>query len=108
MQTINSLTPLELDGIIRVLPSEAADPTSKPKAWKRVDCGQIEVYVGDRLYIVVLVDKFPESVNEMTANQSNTEETVVKYLRSEGFIDDEYAYVGMQRFSLRKPPEGLV
>lgn len=107
MQTADTLTPPELDAIIRNLPSEALGPMPKPKKWKRVDCGTIEVYVGDGLYVVALCEKLPESVDSLVENQVNTEDTVIKYLRNEGFIEEEYAYVGMQRFSLRKPPKGF-
>jgi hypothetical protein len=108
MQTIDTLTPQELDAIIRNLPSEALlGPIPRPKKWKRVDVGQIEVYVGDRLYVVALCEKLPQSIDEMASNQVNTEDTVIKYLRSEGWIDEEYAYVGMQRFSLKQPPKGF-
>ena len=107
MQTADTLTPPELDAIVRNLPEDDG-PYIKPKKWKRVDVGQTEVYVGDDLYIVALCEKLPESVDELAKNQVNTEDTVIKYLQSEGFIGQEYAYVGMQRFKLNHPPEGLV
>jgi len=97
------LTPQELDSIIRNLPEEAIIPISKPKKWKRVPVGQIEVYIGDNIYVVALVDKLSKSVDELTAAQVNTENTVIKYLQSEGFISKEYAYIGMQRFALNEP-----
>ena len=103
MQTIDTLTSPELDAIVHNLPSEALlGPMPRPKKWKRTDCGNIEVYVGDKLYVVALVEKLAESIDEVASNQVNTEDTVIKYLRSEGFIDDEkeYAYVGMQRFRI--------
>lgn len=107
MQNANTLTPRELDAVIRSLPLDDLGLIPRPKVWKRVDCGNTEVYVGDRLYIVALVEKLPESIDELTTTQLNTEDTVVKYLRGEGFIDEEYAYVGMQRFSLKNPPKGF-
>jgi len=106
VQTADTLTPPELDTIVRNLPEEDG-PYPKPKKWKRVDCGSIEVYVGDELYVVALVEKLPESIDELASNQINTEDTVIKYLRSEGFLGEEYAYVGMQRFSLRNHPKGI-
>jgi hypothetical protein len=39
--------------------------------------------------------------------QTNTEDTVIKYLQSEGFLGRDYAYIGMQRFRLNKPPKGF-
>ena len=106
MQNANTLTTPELDAILRTLPDDAG-PYPKPKKWRRVDVGHTEVYVGDRLYIVALVEKLPETIDELATTQVNTEDVVIKYLRSEGFIDEEYAYVGMQRFSLRQPPKGF-
>ncbi len=46
-------------------------------------------------------------MTELTNMQLSTEDVVVKYLQSEGFLDNEYAYVGMQKFKLNEPPEGL-
>ena len=108
MQNADTLTPSELDAIIRNnLPNEAVGRMPKHKEWKRVDCGSIEVYLGDGVYIVVLVEKLPESVDGLVSNQVNTEDTVIKYLRSEGFIKEEYVYVGMQRFTIKIHPKGF-
>lgn len=107
MQTIDTLTPPELNAIVRNLPEEHG-PYPRPRKWKRVDVGQTEVYVGDGLYVVALCEKIPESADELATNQVNTEDTVIKYLQSEGFLEKDYAYVGMQRFSLKHLPEGLV
>lgn len=96
---MNTLLPSELNATIRSMGFPA------PKAWMRVDCGQIETYVGDGLYVISLVEKSPETKAEMTENQFKTETTVIKYLQSEGFIEKEYIYVGMQRFSLKNPPK---
>jgi hypothetical protein len=106
MQTADTLTPPELDAIVRNLPEEAG-PYPRPRKWKRVDVGQTEAYVGDDLYVVALCEKLPESVDELVKSQANTEDTVIKYLQSEGFIGQEYAYVGMQRFKLNHPPKGF-
>ena len=106
MQNADTLTPPELDAIVRTLPEENG-PYPRPHKWNRVDVGHTEVYVGDSIYIIALVEKLPESVDELASNQVNTEDTVVKYLRSEGFIGEEYSYVGMQRFSLRNHPKGF-
>jgi hypothetical protein len=102
MTTENTLTPEELDAIIRTIPMDERlpEPLPKPKKWVRIDCGQTEVYVGDKLYIIALVEKIHDSEDEIVATQLSVEETVVKYLRSEGFIDNDYAYVGMQRFKV--------
>jgi hypothetical protein len=102
MQTMNTLQPFELNATIRQMGFPA------PKSWHRVDCGQIEAYVGDKLYVIALVEKCPDNIAELKENQSKTEHTVIKYLQSEGFVGKEYVYVGMQRFNLKKPPEGLL
>ena len=102
MQTIDTFTPPELDAIVRSLPKEDG-PYPRSRKWKRVDVGQTEVYVGDSLYVVALVEKFPTSPDDLASTQANTEGMVIKYLQSEGFLGEEYAYVGMQRFSLKHP-----
>jgi hypothetical protein len=104
VQNENTLTPKELDKLVRTIPLDdmVYDPLPEPKKWVRVDCGQTEVYVGDRLYIIALVEKMFDNEDEVVATQLSVEETVVKYLRSEGFIDDDYAYIGMQRFKINK------
>lgn len=91
-----------MDEIVRTISlDETVDnPCPRPKKWVRVDCGQTEVYVGDRLYIIALVEKIPDSEDEVVTTQLNVNQTVVKYLRSEGFIDNDYAYIGMQRFKI--------
>lgn len=109
MQTIDTFTPQELNAIIRTMPPDVVfGPFPAPKKWRRVDVCQTEVYVGDRDYVVALVDKLPETVDDLAKNQVNTEETIVKYLQEEGFIGIEYAYVGMQKFDLQHPPKGLL
>src|SRR5512137_2929011 len=99
---MNTLQSSELNATIRTMGFPA------PKAWKRVDCGQIETYVGDGLYVVALVEKYPENIEQMKETQFKTEATVIKYLQGEGFIEKEYVYVGMQRFSLKKPPKDFL
>ena len=101
MKNTNTLTNEELDTIIRTIPDELSDePFPAPKKWIRVDCGEIEVYVGDRMYVIALVEKLTDSETEIVDTQISTEDTVIKYLQNEGFLDDEYAYVGMQRFGM--------
>lgn len=108
MQTVNTFTPPELDAILRTLPpDDVFGHLPSPKKWLRVDVCQTEVYVGDKDYVIALVEKLPKTVDDLTKNQVNTEETIVKYLQNEGFLGVEYAYVGMQRFDLNNPPKGL-
>jgi hypothetical protein len=99
----NTFTPRELNEIIRCHSSISDLPS--PKKWQRVDCGETEVYVGDKLFIVALVEKILGNDTEIEAFQLKTQETVIRYLQSEGFIDEEYAYVGMQRFELKNEPD---
>ncbi len=98
---MNSLQQHELNATIRTMGFPA------PKAWKRVDCGSIEAYVGDKLYVIALVETCPDNIEQLKENQTKTELTVIKYMQSEGFVGKEYVYVGMQRFNLKKPPQGL-
>ncbi len=90
------------------LESDTRMPFPAPKKWERVDVGETECYVGDRLYVLALVENPPETIEELKANQSNTENMVIKYMQSEGFIEKEYVYVGMQRFNLKNPPKGFI
>lgn len=108
MQNADTLTPRELDAIIRSIPPDEDGPFIAPKKWARVDVGNLETYIGDKLYVVTLVEKLPETIDELEANNESAEKIVIRYLQNEGFIDEEYAYVGMQQLDLRKPPLGLV
>ena len=91
-----------MNALIRTLPIAdlVENPLPQPKSWLRVDCGTTEVYVADRLFVVALLERQHKDVTALTSAHLNTEETIIKYLRGEGFIDDEYAYVGLQKFEL--------
>jgi hypothetical protein len=89
------------------MPLSPGRPFPVPKEWKRVDVGKIECYVGDRLCVVALVEKQSETIGELKENQVNTEVTIIRYLKGEGWIDKEYIYVGMQKFNLNNPPKGF-
>ena len=115
VQNENTLTNKELNEVVKLIPLDdliPEKPLPKPKKWIRVDCGQTEVYVGDRLYIIALVEKIPESIDEVTGTHVKLEDVVIKYLKAEGFIDNDYAYIGMQRFKMKgknnEEDEGLV
>lgn len=99
VQNENTYTPQELNDILLTLPFIEQLPT--PKKWVRVDCGQTEVYVGDRLYIVALVDETTADIEKITETQIKVEQTVVKYLQNEGFIDNDCAYIGIQKFKIK-------
>ena len=104
MQNKDTLTTEELDEIARIIPFDDIIPSKSlpnPKKWIRVDCANTEVYVGDRTYIVALVEKIPETIDEVAGTHVNLEEVVSKYLKAEGFIDNGYAYIGMQKFGLK-------
>lgn len=107
METINTLSPEELNAVIRNLPPDENGPFIAPKKWMRVDVGTLETYVGDKLYVITLVEKLPNSLEEVESNAEFAEQTVIRYLQGEGFIGEEYAYVGLQRFDLKNLPEEL-
>jgi hypothetical protein len=107
MKKPNSLTIHDLNNAIANLPTITNNIKSKPKEWKRVDVGQTEVYLGDNLFVVALVENLPASYEEMSQNQVNTEIVVTKYLKSEGFIGEKYAYVGMQKLNLKNLPDNF-
>ena len=108
MKTKNAFSLRELNALIRTITdSLTGKQLTAPDQWRRVDCGNIEVYVGDRKYVIALVDKLTDTKEEIVTNQINTEDTVIKYLKSEGFLNDNFpddgeAYVGMQQFALDK------
>ena len=77
------------------------------KKWQRVDVGTIESYIGDNLYVVSVIEKRPKTVTEMNANCEKVKRIVIRYLESEGFIGEEYLYIGLQRLDLQNLPDGL-
>lgn len=104
MQTVDAMTSRVLNAFIRTMPSADGQVLPVPKVWQLVNMGAVPVYVGDREYVVAFVDKQPASMADMESNQAATEEVVIRYLQQEGFIDEEYVYVGMQQFDLGKIP----
>lgn len=109
MENKNTLTPEELNAILRTLPLDdmVENPLPKPKKWIRVDCGETEVYVADRLYVVALLERQHKDIALLTSAHLTKEEAIIKYLKGEGFIDEEYAYVGMQKFEIDNLIDGL-
>lgn len=100
----NTLTTEELDEIIQSFPHEITGiPFETPEKWRRVDCGNIEVYVGDRKYVIALIETMPPTEQEVVDNQINAEDTITKYLENEDFLDDVYSYIGMQKFPIKPP-----
>ena len=96
VKNANTLTPRRLNEVVRMMPT----PPPTPKQWLRVDCGNIETYVGDSLIVVTLVEDLIASPLAVKVYQAKTHTTVIKYLKSEGFIGKEYYYVGFQKFQL--------
>jgi hypothetical protein len=75
------------------------------KEWKRADCGKIEVYVGDELYVVAVINRKPIKYKSgLVKNNKAIEKTIIRYLQSEGFIGNEYVYVGMQTIDINLLP----
>jgi hypothetical protein len=109
MKTLDNITLPELDGLVEHFPCEDGLKLPPAKEWKRVDVGSIEVYVGfpgaGLSYVVGLIEKIPQSMNELEANGESAENVIIKYLQSEGFIGEEFIYIGLQRFDLQNPPE---
>lgn len=104
----NTLSTFELNAIMRTMPLDDNHKLPPAKNWKKIDIGKTETYVGDNLYVVALVEKLPRDMKEVETNGMSTEKVVIKYLRGEGFIGDEYFYVGMQRFDVKNPPNDLM
>jgi hypothetical protein len=75
--------------------------------WKRVDVGTLETYVGDSLYVITLIDQLPTSLEEAASNGLSAEDTVIRYLQGEGFLGEEFVYLGLQRFDKNNLPDGL-
>ncbi len=111
MNNPDNITRIELDELVSHFPTEDGIPYPPAKEWKRVDVGTIEVYVGSPAsgvhYVIGLVEKLPESMEEMEKNGESAETVIIRYLQNEGFIGEEFVYVGLQRFDLQNPPDGM-
>ena len=70
-----------------------------------MDVGTTEVYVGDELYVIAMVNARPITRDIMKKNNDAVEKTVTRYLQAEGFINNEYVYVGMQTLKLDDLPK---
>jgi hypothetical protein len=80
---------------------------SGAKKWIRIDVGDQETYVGDNTFIITVIKHKPMNVDEMNSNCNKIQPIVIRYLQSEGFIDKEYIYIGLQEIDLQDPPDGL-
>ncbi len=96
----SKVTNRQLNEIISSLPISLNIDGSpgKVKTWVTVNIGDIETHVGDRSYIISFVDKLQPTVEKAEIQGIAIEEMIIKYLMNEGFIDTEYAYIGMQLF----------
>jgi hypothetical protein len=88
----------ELNEWIAMFPSDEPNPPAKN--WVHVTVGELDTYVGDKLYVISLNSKSPQSMDELNRTKEISEEFIIKYLRREGFIENEYLYVGLQDIKL--------
>ncbi len=111
-QVPDNITLPELNGLVEHFPTEDKIKMPPAQEWKRVDVGDIEVYVGYPAegfhYVVGLVEKIPHSIEEIDKNGESAENVIIKYLQSEGFIGEEFIYIGLQRFDLQHPPTDMM
>jgi len=94
----------DLNKIIAQINPES-NKKSFAKKWIKVQIGRYEVYVGDRAYVVTLVDTPASDNEEMMKNNLIAEEFVTRYLEDEDFVENEWIYLGLQRFSKNYPEE---
>jgi hypothetical protein len=100
MKNKHSLSGSELNSLIYNAPSFEEHGICQAKDWQRVDVGDLEVYVGDEKYIIAFVEHPPKSIEEMEKNTLTVQEIVITYLQGEGFIGEDYVYVGLQQIDL--------
>jgi hypothetical protein len=106
MKNKESLSNFELNNLVVNCPILENEDKHFAKDWKRVDVGDLEVYVGDRKYVVAFVEEIPKTAEEMKTNTLSTEETIMRYLIGEGFVDEEdFLYVGLQLMDINDIPE---
>lgn len=93
------MTDAELNSYVIALRNDAGGYFPAAKSWQRIDVGDIETYVGDRLYVIAIAKETPSETDiDEVAVAIQTQ--VIKYLQSEGFIDAEFLYIGLQEFRL--------
>lgn len=95
-----NISPEELNWYIMSAPNLLGKPLPPAKQWSRIDVGQIETYVGDGVYVIAVVNKRPADAEEMKENGVKAQKLVVSYLMSEGFIDKDFLFIGLQTFDL--------
>jgi hypothetical protein len=78
------------------------------KLWLRVDnFKDVEVWVGDKLYVVAIIQNVPKTYAKMRQNGVACEKAVMKYLQAEDFVGSEYLYIGLQDVPVNRIPKGL-
>lgn len=105
MDNKRKITDKQLNDLIKNSPldmlqaSLGLKPSSLPKKWIHVPIGNIDTYVGGKKYVVSIMERIATDPVEIAENSSKTEEIVVKYLKSEGFIKDSYLFIALQRMN---------
>lgn len=66
------------------------------KKWVRLTKGETEIYIGDRQLVISFIHTHPENQDELERFAADTQKSVIKYLKSEGFILPNWIYVGLQ------------
>lgn len=102
----NTLSPEDCNALIQRMPCESG-PLPSATTWQRVDVGFLETYVGDSLYVITLIERLPKTIDEVQSQGESVEETVIRYLQGEGFVGEQFVYLGLQRFDKDNLPEGL-
>lgn len=83
-----------------IMSASLGKPLPSAKRWIRIDVGEIETYVGDEVYVISIVNKRPADIEEMKENSIKAQKIVVSYLMSEGFINKDFLFIGLQTFDL--------
>ena len=94
------MTNAELNSYVIALRNDDGGYYPAAKHWQRIDVGNIETYVGDRLYIVSVVAVKDNDADNHESFVIAVQKRVVRYLSAEGFIDAEFLYIGLQDFKL--------
>ena len=101
------MTDIELNSYVVSYPRE--DGQLPPaKNWQRIgNVEGMELFVGDRTYVIALVTVRPKNMAALRQNTKAAETTAIAYLQREGFIDNEYLYIGLQDIDTTNLPKGL-
>lgn len=100
----NNLTHFELNALIGDLTWHGRKIRGATH-WQRNDVGSIEVYVGDRKFIISITDERPKTKAELDRFFAAARDTVCRYLESEDFVDAKYLYIWLQRVRIAQLPD---